>query len=141
MTTLLLPRTSDTATSLSSEQVIELLDAPATAPGWIPLHEPRELSDCLIHLTEDMPQTKSVEQSRRTLPCETHRSVASFTSDVLMTCLLLAVPQDDPTLFSNAVKSACESVIKAEPEITRYDTSKSSGVTVTFEWRLPCSVS
>lgn len=36
---------------------------------------------------------------------------------------LNAVTQDGSTLFSNAVKSACESVIRAEPEITKYDTS------------------
>lgn len=36
---------------------------------------------------------------------------------------LNAVAQDGSTLFSKAVKSACESVIQAEPEITKYDTS------------------
>jgi hypothetical protein len=37
------------------------------------------------------------------------------------------VAQDVSTLFSEAVKSACQSVIKAEPEITKYDTIAGDG--------------
>jgi hypothetical protein len=125
LTTLLLPRESD---SLPSEKILELLDATAAGPGWIPLHEPRELDACLIKLQPAKEISGSAVRQGETIPC---KFPAACSRDRLCAdgfSHAIPVGADNAELFNKAVKSACESVIAAEPEITRYDTSESTPI-------------
>ena len=103
---------------------MELLDAPANSPGWIPLYEPRELDACLIELQSAKEVSGSTVRKGETVPCKF--ASACFCDYFCADGQNDAEPvgANNAELFNNAVKSACESVIAAEPEITRYDTSE-----------------
>lgn len=99
LTLLLLPRKEDTDT-VSTSEIISLLDAPTDAPGWTPVFEPRTLESLIIGDSSD----------EETLVKNSGNPV-SF----------------DYASFERALTAACERVIEAEPEITRYDTIAGDG--------------
>jgi len=96
LTLLLLPRSND---PYSSVQLLRLLDAPATSPGW-----------------------KFFASTDPGIPAKV--SSSSPTSRVKSRAAPVSVNYD---LLQKAVFSACRAVIASEPEITRYDTIAGDG--------------
>ncbi|KAH8927700.1 Dak1-domain-containing protein [Atractiella rhizophila] len=86
--------------SIDKETILELLDAPTAARGWKVGYQPGS--------TKDQPQQKAkkVEEAKST---EIGLKIAN------------------PELFIKAIKTACEKVIAAEPEITKADTILGDG--------------
>lgn len=90
LTLLLLPRDG------SSQNIISLLDEPATTPGWTSF--------------PTVPPQGSAQPSPRS---EQETSAASTRAT--------RVPAENPKVFDQAIRSACQGIISAEPEITRMD--------------------
>ncbi|TKA56954.1 hypothetical protein B0A53_01355 [Rhodotorula sp. CCFEE 5036] len=101
ITTLLLPRQG--AGKFSPDDLLKLWDAPASAPGWrfVSASEPGKPA------------------SRSTPSVETISSGAKNGAAPLA--------HSDYGAFERAVAAACEAVVAAEPEITRFDTIAGDG--------------
>lgn len=100
LTLLLLPHHSETGVPSTSE-ILELLDAPAQAPGW--------------RWSSNLPPTTSAPTPADTTEGTAHP--AAYPK--------ISAPDSDK--FVRAITSACEALIKAEPEITRMDTIAGDG--------------
>lgn len=94
---MLLPRSGD---KYSGETILKYMDAPASSPGW----------KYLVTAEPGVPQ-----------PAAPPKEEVSLKSGAA------PVPPLDFALFQKAVTAACETVIKAEPEITKYDTIAGDG--------------
>ncbi|GJN93409.1 hypothetical protein Rhopal_006464-T1 [Rhodotorula paludigena] len=99
ITTLLLPRDGD---KYSSSQILQFFDAPASAPGW-----------------------RFTSQGEPGIPGTTSSSASSSAPAIQGGSTPLA--PTDAALFEKAVVSACEALVQAEPEITRFDTIAGDG--------------
>ncbi|KAK9895068.1 dihydroxyacetone kinase [Cystobasidium minutum MCA 4210] len=97
LTCLLLPRQGD---KFSPERILQLIDSPASAPGWtyITTTEPGAAPD-----TKDTTAPKPIKNASS------------------------PVAPADFALFEKAVSSACNNVVAAEPEITKFDTIAGDG--------------
>ncbi|GAA5983615.1 hypothetical protein JCM10908_000353 [Rhodotorula pacifica] len=102
ITTLLLPRESNRS-KYSSDQLLRLWDAPASAPGWrfTSVSEPGSTASWSSPSTESTPSTV--------------KSGAA------------PLAHSDFNAFTRALSAACEAVVAAEPEITRFDTIAGDG--------------
>lgn len=107
LTTLLLPRSGDKYTS---SQILDLFDAHASAPGWrfVAKGEP------------GVPSAPSSSSDAAAAPAPIKSGGAP-------------ISHVDFAFFEKAVSAACEAVIKAEPEITRFDTIAGDGAFFLFE--------
>ncbi|GAA5893508.1 hypothetical protein JCM6882_007840 [Rhodosporidiobolus microsporus] len=99
ITTLLLPRAGD---KFSSPDILKYFDAPASAPGWrfTSQGEPGK------------PDTSAKPPSAEPAAVKSGQA---------------PLPHADFALFEKALGSACEAVVAAEPEITRFDTIAGDG--------------
>ncbi|OCF45289.1 dihydroxyacetone kinase [Kwoniella heveanensis CBS 569] len=90
---LLLPSKSDSSSPYSSEQILEYLDAPASAPGWAWTsgQEPGVLGQ----KAEEVHQAKKGKE--------------------------VDLAPTDSKAFLAAITRACKSIIEAEPELTKQD--------------------
>lgn len=104
ITTLLLPR-ADEKPKYSAEDLLRYWDAPASAPGW------------RFHSVSE-PGKPSSSASSGSGAAAAPLAVKSGSAPL---------PHADFAAFDKAVKSACEAVVKAEPEITRFDTIAGDG--------------
>lgn len=102
ITTLLLPR-RDSGSKFSRDDLLKLWDAPASAPGW-------------RFVSTSEPGTPA---SWSTASTQTISSVAKNGAAPLA--------HSDFGAFEKAVAAACEAVVAAEPEITRFDTIAGDG--------------
>ncbi|KLO12713.1 dihydroxyacetone kinase [Schizopora paradoxa] len=100
LTLLLLPHPSEAGIPSTSE-ILELLDAPAQAPGW--------------RWSSNLPPITLAQTAAR--PTEETANTSAYPK--------ISAPDSDS--FSQAITSACEALIKAEPEITRMDTIAGDG--------------
>lgn len=92
----LLPREGES--KYTSAELLELLDAPADAPGW-------------AWTSRAEPRPYKTTSSKSTAPVEAHSNNSGA-----------AVEPTSGKAFIGAIQQACKDVIAAEPEITRYDT-------------------
>lgn len=97
----LLPREGES--KYSSAELLELLDAPADAPGWAWT-------------------SRSEPRSYKSTSSKTNTDAAGHTQNTGA-----AVEPTSSQAFIGAVQQACQDVIEAEPEITRYDTCVPNG--------------
>jgi hypothetical protein len=98
----LLPREGES--KYSSAELLELLDAPADAPGW-------------AWTSRAKPRPYKSTSSKSTAVDEAHSNNSGK-----------AVEPTSGKAFISAIQQACKDVIEAEPEITRYDTYVSSAL-------------
>ncbi|WVQ71012.1 dihydroxyacetone kinase [Cryptococcus sp. DSM 104548] len=93
LTLLLLPSSSEKS-AYSSAQILEYLDAPASAPGWAFYSgkEPGVIGE------------KAVEEAQVAPPADESK-----------------LPASDAQVFLSAITRACKSLIAAEPELTEQD--------------------
>ncbi|KAJ9093839.1 hypothetical protein QFC21_006210 [Naganishia friedmannii] len=103
LTLLLLPRDEDQPI-FTAERILELLDAPASAPGWKPLNRVVKEKDAYV---KNQAPVEAIRNGGKKVPCT-------------INCSRALVPSFET--FQSALRSACESVIQAEPEITHFDT-------------------
>ncbi|WWC86097.1 dihydroxyacetone kinase [Kwoniella dendrophila CBS 6074] len=94
LTLLLLPSKSDSSSPYSSEQVLEYLDAPASAPGWAWTSgkEPGVIGE---KVDDDVVAQHKVNE--------------------------VALAPTDSKQFIEAIKRSCKALIAAEPELTEQD--------------------
>lgn len=109
LTCLLLPRAGG---KYSSSDILSLLDAPASAPGWS--------STTCVAPGKPKPATAPA-------PPQVRKSGGE------------SVKPTDGKLMLSALTSACEAAVKAEPEITRFDTIAGDGGEPS-QWRLDSGV-
>jgi len=95
----------ETSLSISANLLLDLFDAPADCPGW----KPGYAGEPSFGLLEK-------KDAKAQQPSEGGKKSTEET---------LAV--SDPKLFINAVQCACQALISAEPEITKYDTIAGDG--------------
>src|ERR1700761_7983309 len=101
LTLLLLPNSSDkTPSPLSTADILRCIDAKVDTPGW--------------KWSASYPPTVKVAtiqaEVQQDAPSQHHKATAA-----------------DPEKFDEAIKSACQSLIQAEPEITRLDSIVGDG--------------
>jgi dihydroxyacetone kinase len=120
ITVLLLPRAGENGHS--ETDILELLDAPADAPGWR-WYSKSEPPTEIQRATEE--EDVEVEETV-VLPRESSSRVGgrewTSTDDRLGT-----PPATSKDAFLGALERACQSLIEAEPEITRQDTIAGDG--------------
>ncbi|KAA1074340.1 Dihydroxyacetone kinase 2 [Puccinia graminis f. sp. tritici] len=93
--------------SISANMLLDLFDAPADCPGWKPGYA-------------GQPSFSKVEKKdTKALVQEPAGGEQKPTEET--------VTVNDPALFIKAVQSACQALISAEPEITKYDTIAGDG--------------
>ncbi|GHJ85183.1 hypothetical protein NliqN6_1585 [Naganishia liquefaciens] len=99
LTLLLLPRAQDQP-RYSAERVLELLDAPASAPGWKPFTKVVNEAEAYV---QDKGKVDTMKNGGKAVP----------------------IPHFDT--FQQALRAACQNVVAAEPEITQFDTIAGDG--------------
>ncbi|KAJ9106007.1 hypothetical protein QFC19_003343 [Naganishia cerealis] len=99
LTLLLLPRGED-APRYSAERILQLIDAPASAPGWKPFQRVVKERDAYVQGEAKVAAMKNGGK---------------------------AVPIPEIKVFRDALRAACHNVIAAEPEITQFDTIAGDG--------------
>lgn len=101
----------------ATPSMIECLDAPTTALGWVsPVHNPQQPP-----VSGEVREMVTMSSSIRAASGRTGKSQLPFREDVVLT-----VPVDWNRLKS-AVTEACERVKNAEPTITEHDTYVGDG--------------
>lgn len=93
---------------INAEMLVELFDAPADCPGWKAGYACPPSFFGTKRMTKE---TKNQDESLQVGSRETRE--------------ILTV--SDPALFIEVVKSVCQALISAEPEITKYDTIAGDG--------------
>ncbi|PLW07657.1 hypothetical protein PCANC_24963 [Puccinia coronata f. sp. avenae] len=91
--------------SINDSMLLDLFDAPADCPGW------------KVGFAGE-PSFSRVEK-KETEAQPTSENTSKPTEEILTV--------NDPDLFVKAVQSACQALISAEPEITKYDTIAGDG--------------
>lgn len=76
MTLLLLPRQEDQP-KYSAERILELLDAPASAPGWKPLKPVVKETEAYV---ENPGKVEAIRNSGKKVPCEYNAMSLRFLS-------------------------------------------------------------
>ncbi|EGG00640.1 uncharacterized protein MELLADRAFT_50347 [Melampsora larici-populina 98AG31] len=97
------------AFKFNGDDIVNLLDAPTTCLGWPTCFKGDPNTEVL--LDKKIPATREASENANT---ETEKDEKIATSS-------------DPKLFVNAIKAACEALIAATPEITKYDTIAGDG--------------
>ncbi|KAJ9115161.1 hypothetical protein QFC24_007072 [Naganishia onofrii] len=99
LTLLLLPR-EETQPKYTAARILELIEAPASAPGWKPFQRVVKEQDAYVQGEAKVAAMKNGGK---------------------------AVPIPNVQVFRDALRAACKNVIAAEPEITQFDTIAGDG--------------
>lgn len=102
ITLLLLPTATSSSSSLTTPQLLSLLDEPADVPGW-------KWSSCVA------PPAKPTAASSAIVSQSVSAKVAS------------GLKVKDTKEFAAGIKKACNALVKAEPEITQMDVIAGDG--------------
>lgn len=95
--------------TFNSDYIVDLLDAPTTCVGWPTCFKGDPNVESL--LDEKVPATRGASENVKTEAAKDEKMATV----------------EDSKLFVDAIKAACEALIAATPEITKYDTIAGDG--------------